>query len=76
MPKFETNSSSWKTPAVVVDGAAVLSVTFNEKAKTTEIALKQGASYVALADFAYETDTPDVIPVKGSVEDVKKKLGL
>lgn len=76
MAEFETNSPRWKTKTVHIKGAAVLSVAFNEEAKTTEINIKPGATYVALGDFAFETDSPSVVPVKGTPEEVKKKLGL
>ncbi len=76
MAQFETNSPEWETKTVHINGAAVLSVSFNEKANTTEINIKPGATYIAQGAFAFQTASPSIVPVKGTPEEVKKKLGL
>jgi len=73
---FETNSPKWKTSKVIVDGKNVASVSFNKAADTTEIKMKEDATYIAISGFGFETSTPDTIPVKGTVAEVKAKLGL
>lgn len=76
MPKFEPNSPKWTTKEVYIVGENVAKVAFNKAAKTTEITMKSGATYIAVNGFGFETDTPSVIPVKGTVAQVKKQLGL
>ena len=77
MPAFEINSDSWKWIKAGIKGERVASVQFNEQANTTEIVMKDGASYeVTDGSFAFEYNDPKVIPVTGTVEEVKAKLGL
>jgi len=79
MPKFEVNSDKWNFDTVYIKGEKVASVAFNEVAKTTEITMKEGAIYEAVnsgAPFGFQISNPGIIPVKDSVEEAKKKLGL
>ena len=77
MPFFE--SPKWKISLVWLEAANVASVAFNQAAHTTEITMKKGKTFVVTDEdgtFGFETDKPDVIPVKGTVEEVKRKLGF
>ncbi len=77
MATFEINSTGWSASGINVKGEQVASVAFNEAAQTTEIIMKPGQTCIALFDsMPVEIDAPKVIPVNGSVAEVKKQLGL
>ncbi len=74
---LDVNNEKWVFDQVEVKTKNVLRVAFNDAAQTTEVTMKPGASYIALSCFMnVEVSDPQVIPVKGKVEDIKQKLGL
>ncbi len=76
MPTFEVNDETWASKEVSLDRTKVQSVTFNEAAQTTEIEIKDGKTYIANMGFHVEVSDPAIIPVKGTVKEVKSKLGM